>query len=220
MSSRPEYLASGAPRGLNAGVRPSRRPLSQWRGGIPGALDFALAALLLIPALPLMALAAVAIRVTSPGPALFRQRRVGRRGREFLIYKLRSMRVDAESESGPVLARDDDERVTRVGRVLRRTRIDELPQLINVLNGDMSLVGPRPERPELAAEFVRRIPRYAERWRLKPGITGLAQVRAEYHTSAAEKLSHDLSYLERRSLGLDLRIIARTLRAVIAGTGV
>jgi lipopolysaccharide/colanic/teichoic acid biosynthesis glycosyltransferase len=186
-------------------------------GGVP---DRMLAAILLLPALPLILIAAGAIRLTSPGPVLFRQRRVGRGGREFMIYKLRTMTVDAERHCGPVLARDDDDRVTAVGRLLRATRVDELPQLVNVLNGDMRLVGPRPERPELAADFVRRIPRYAERWRGKPGITGLAQVRAGYHTSPEEKLGYDLAYLEQRSAGLDLRILAETVRAVVAGAGV
>ncbi|HZR83300.1 MAG TPA: sugar transferase [Candidatus Binatia bacterium] len=187
---------------------------------MPERCEIVLAAFLALAFLPLAVLAAVAIRVTSRGPVLFRQRRVGRGASEFMIYKFRTMHVDAESESGPVLARDGDDRVTSVGRILRATRIDELPQLVNVLNGDMSLVGPRPERPELAAEFVRRIPRYAERWQVKPGITGLAQVRADYHTSAEEKLTYDLSYVARRSLALDLRILAATARAVATGAGV
>jgi lipopolysaccharide/colanic/teichoic acid biosynthesis glycosyltransferase len=178
------------------------------------------AALLLVATMPLAAIAAVAVRATSPGPVLFRQRRIGRDGVEFMIYKLRTMHVDAESRSGPVLARDGDERVTRVGRLLRATRLDELPQLVNVLNGDMRIIGPRPERPELAAAFVRRIPRYAERWRVKPGITGLAQVRADYHTPAAVKLEHDLEYLGRRSWRLDLRILGGTVRTVLSGNGV
>lgn len=184
------------------------------------ALDHALATLLLVLSLPLVALAALAVRLTSRGPVLFRQRRVGRDGREFMIYKLRTMRDDAEGATGPVLARDGDGRVTRVGRFLRRTRIDELPQLLNVLNGTMSLVGPRPERPELAEALLRELPGYRERWLVKPGLTGLAQVRGEYHTSPAAKLRHDLAYVHNRSLLLDLRILAATACTLAARRGV
>ena len=183
-------------------------------------LDHVLAAMLLVPALPVVLAAALAVRLTSRGPALFRQRRVGRDGREFVIYKLRTMRDDAERTTGPVLAHEGDERVTRIGRVLRATRIDEIPQLLNVLNGTMSLVGPRPERPELAGALVREIPGYEERWLVKPGLTGLAQVRGEYHTSAEGKLRHDLAYVHNRSLGLDLRILAATVRTLAARRGI
>ena len=183
-------------------------------------LDIALTGLLLLPALPLAAVVALAVRLGSPGPVIFRQRRVGLGGREFMIYKFRTMRPDAESECGPILARCGDDRVTPVGRLLRATRLDELPQLINVLNGDMRLVGPRPERPELATKFVRLIPRYAERWRIKPGITGLAQVGADYHTPAEDKLELDLRYLSDRGPRLDLRILASTVRKILVADGV
>ena len=183
-------------------------------------LDHVLAIVLLVLALPVVLVAALAVRLGSPGPVVFRQRRVGRDGHEFVIYKLRTMRDDAERRTGPVLACPGDERVTPVGRFLRATRIDEIPQLLNVLNGTMSLVGPRPERPELAGTLVREIPRYRERWQVKPGLTGLAQVRGEYHTSPAGKLRHDLAYVRDRSLALDLRILGATLGTLAARRGV
>jgi len=183
-------------------------------------LDYLIATVLLVVALPVCALAALAIRVTSPGPVLFRQRRVGRGGHEFLIYKLRTMHDDAEHATGPVLASDGDSRVTAVGRFLRATRIDEVPQLLNVLNGTMSLIGPRPERPEFAETLAREIPGYAERWLVKPGLSGLAQVRGEYHTSPAYKLKYDLAYIHNHTLLLDLRIMVETLETLLARRGV
>lgn len=198
----------------------TREPSSGLSLHVKHLIDHLLATALLVGTLPLLALAALAVRLTSRGPALFRQRRVGRDGQEFVIYKLRTMHDDAEGMTGPVLARAGDERVTRVGRFLRSTRLDELPQLLNVLNGTMSLVGPRPERPELAAALARELPGYGERWLVKPGLTGLAQVRGEYHTSAAGKLRHDLAYVHNRSLALDLRILAATVRTLAARRGV
>lgn len=184
------------------------------------ALDHVLATLLLVASLPLLVLAALAVRLSSRGPVLFRQRRVGRDGREFVIYKLRTMHDDAEGTTGPVLARAGDDRVTRIGRLLRATRLDEIPQLLNVLNGTMSLVGPRPERPEFADALARDLPGYRERWLVKPGVTGLAQVRGEYHTSALGKLRHDLAYVHNRSLALDLHILLATVRTLAARRGV
>ena len=131
------------------------------------------------------------------------------------MSKLRTMRTDAEDATGPVLARDGDERVTSVGRLLRATRVDEIPQLLNVLNGTMSLIGPRPERPEFVSELAARIPGYRERCFVKPGWTGLAWVRGEYHTSPAYKLKYDLAYIHNYSLLLDLRIMAETVKALL-----
>jgi len=182
--------------------------------------DYLLALALAIVTLPVCLLAMLAIVLTSPGPVLFRQRRVGRAGEPFVMYKLRTMRRDAEAESGPTLAEDGDERVTAVGRFLRATRIDEIPQLVNVLNGTMSLIGPRPERPEFVARYEREIPGYGERWLVKPGLTGLAQVRGEYHTPAAYKLKYDLAYIYNHSLLLDLRILAETLKVLLTHRGV
>jgi len=201
-------------------IEVSRNPQQKVAHAAKMVMDYALAATFSVVALPLCAVAAVAIRLDSRGPIFYRQRRVGRGGREFMMYKLRTMRDDAEGATGPVLARDGDERVTSVGRFLRATRIDEIPQLLNVLNGTMSLIGPRPERPEFVAELVRSIPGYRERWLVKPGLTGLAQVRGEYHTSPAYKLKYDLAYIHNYSLLLDLRIMAETVKALLTRRGV
>jgi exopolysaccharide biosynthesis polyprenyl glycosylphosphotransferase len=201
-------------------IEVSRNPQQKVAYAAKMAMDYALAATLSVVALPICAVAAVAIRLDSKGPIFYRQRRVGRGGHEFMMYKLRTMRDDAEEATGPVLARDGDERVTAVGRFLRAMRIDEIPQLLNVLNGTMSLIGPRPERPEFVTDLVRHIPGYRERWLVKPGLTGLAQVRGEYHTSPAYKLKYDLAYIHNYSLLLDLRILAETVKALLTRRGV
>ena len=178
--------------------------------------------LILVPTSPLLLLAMAAIRLEGPGPLLYRQERITRDGRVFNILKLRTMRVDAEA-NGAVWAGVDDERVTRVGRFLRRSRIDELPQLINVLRGDMSIVGPRPERPVFAAELARRIPLYNERHMVKAGLTGWAQVNYPYGASvedARQKLSYDLYYVKNFSILLDMLIIAQTVRVLLWPSGV
>jgi len=182
-------------------------------------VDFLVAALLGVLTLPVFAAAAVAIRVSSSGPIFYRQRRVGQGGAAFVIWKLRTMADGAEEESGPVLATARDDRVTRVGRWLRATRIDELPQLWNVLNGTMSLIGPRPERPEFVARYAEEIPGYLERFQVKPGLTGLAQVNGEYHTSAAYKLKYDLAYIYNYSLVLDLKIMVETVKVMVTRRG-
>lgn len=181
-----------------------------------------LAALVLIAAFSwLLLLTAFAIRVDSAGPALYRQRRVGKDGREFDIYKFRSMRVDAEKD-GARWASTDDDRITRVGRFIRRTRIDEIPQAFNILKGEMSFVGPRPERPEFVATLEKEIPRYHERHLVKPGITGWAQVRHTYTASvegARDKLCYDLFYVKHFSLLLDVLIVMMTVRVAVLGIG-
>jgi len=187
---------------------------------VKAVLDYVVATALLAIALPICALAALAVRASSPGPALYRQRRVGRGGREFMVYKLRTMHDDAEQATGPVLASDGDSRVTAPGRFLRATRIDELPQLLNVLNGTMSLIGPRPERPEFADALAQEIPGYRERWLVKPGLSGLAQVRGEYHTTPAYKLKYDLAYIHNHTLLLDLRILVETVKTLVTRRGV
>jgi exopolysaccharide biosynthesis polyprenyl glycosylphosphotransferase len=167
---------------------------------------------LLVIALPL-ALVALAIRITSPGPVLYSQERVGVRGRQFKMYKFRSMRIDAEAETGPVWASADDPRCTPLGRWLRRTNVDELPQLLNVLLGHMSLVGPRPERPEFVRDFKLSIRRYGHRHWVKPGITGWAQIHGlrGSTTDLQDRIDHDLYYIENWSLMLDIRILIRTV---------
>jgi exopolysaccharide biosynthesis polyprenyl glycosylphosphotransferase len=187
---------------------------------VKALLDYVLALLLVLLAAPLCLLAMLAIVLTSPGPVLYRQERVGRRGRRFTIWKLRTMRVDAEAASGPALAEAADTRVIPIGRLLRAARLDEIPQLWNVLNGTMSLVGPRPERPEFADAYCRDIPGYGERWLVKPGLTGLAQVRGDYHTPPAYKLKYDLAYIYNYSLLLDLRILVETLKVLVTRRGV
>jgi exopolysaccharide biosynthesis polyprenyl glycosylphosphotransferase len=183
--------------------------------------DIAFSTLLLLAAVPLMALVACLIKLGSTGPVLFRQERVGLRGRCFQVWKFRSMRIDAEA-SGPVWAGQRDPRVTRVGAFIRTHRIDELPQLVNVLRGEMSLIGPRPERPEFAARLCEAIPGFAARTAVRPGLTGWAQVNAPYCASvedAREKLEYDLYYIRNRSASLDMEILCRTVMVVLNGTG-
>jgi len=170
-----------------------------------------------------MLLIAGLIRVTSPGAVLYHQKRVGQYGRIFTLHKFRSMWTDAEKATGPVWAsKEGDTRVTSVGRFLRRSRLDELPQLWNVLKGDMSLVGPRPERPEFVAELTRQIPFYRQRHILRPGLTGWAQVRYTYGASvedALQKLQYDLFYIKNLSLALDVFIILDTVKTVLLRKG-
>jgi sugar transferase (PEP-CTERM system associated) len=176
----------------------------------------------LILSLPVMALVAIAIKLESAGPALYRQPRLGQNGSVFILNKFRSMRQDAEKETGPVWTTQQDSRITRVGAVIRRTRLDELPQLFNVLVGDMSFIGPRPERPEFVAELQKQIPYYMERLAVKPGITGWAQVRYRYGSSvedAVEKLQYDLYYIKNLSLFLDLLIVLNTVQVILFARG-
>ena len=182
------------------------------------AFDIALASIALLLFSPLMLLVAIAIRVDSPGPVIYSQTRVGRFGREFKVLKFRSMRLDAEAETGPVWASRADRRITRIGSYLRRASLDELPQLFNVLHGDMSIVGPRPERPEFVSEFRRTIPRYDERHLVRPGITGWAQVhlrRVMKPSDVSEKLRMDLFYVENASLFLDIVVVVKTAFEVL-----
>lgn len=195
---------------------------SEWRLFRPlkRVFDLAVGTLLLILAAPAMAGCAVVVRATSPGPILYRQERVGRGLRRFTLIKFRTMRIDAESGSEELLARPDDPRLTRVGGLLRRLRLDELPQLFNVLAGAMSLVGPRPERPGFVARFLADVPGYAERFAVAPGLTGLAQINGEYHSSAQNKLRYDLAYIANWSLWLDLWILVKTVKIVLTSRGV
>jgi len=198
------------------GYRVRRAPLVLKR-----AFDLAAAAVGLLLALPILGLAALAIKLDSPGPLLYAQERAGLYGRRFRVLKLRSMATDAERH-GAVWAAEDDPRVTRVGRFLRRSRIDEVPQLWNVLVGEMSLVGPRPERPVFIAQLEREIPFFRQRLCMKPGITGHAQVRCRYGASiddAREKLSYDLFYIKRFSLWFDLSILIDTVKVVLLRIG-
>src|SRR5271165_4476205 len=180
-------------------------------------LDIALAAFLLLLTAPLLLLTTLLIRIESPGPAIYRQERVGLGGRIFTLWKFRSMRDDAE-RNGPIWASVGDPRVTNIGRLIRKLRIDELPQLVNVLRGEMSVIGPRPERPHFVERLAREIPAYEQRVRVKPGLTGWAQVNYPYGASvedARAKLSYDLYYIKHRSLLFDLLILLSTVRVIL-----
>lgn len=186
------------------------------------AIDLAAAIALLVTGMPICLLVAIAIRREDGGPVLYRQTRVGRLGALFTLYKLRSMRPDAEAESGPQWAAVDDERVTRIGWWIRALRIDEIPQTWNVLRGEMSFIGPRPERPEFVSVLRHEISGYENRLLIRPGITGWAQVNQPYAGTVDDariKLAYDLEYLERYSVWLDLRIMARTARIILFGWG-
>jgi sugar transferase (PEP-CTERM system associated) len=176
----------------------------------------------IVLAAPIMALVALAVKVTSSGPALYRQERVGQQGKVFTVLKFRSMRQDAEAGTGAVWATKNDNRITPIGRILRKSRLDELPQLLNVLRGDMSLVGPRPERPEFVKQLTEQIPFYGQRHVIRPGLTGWAQVRYSYGSSvedAMEKLQYDLFYIKNLSIAFDLFIIFSTIKTVLLRRG-
>jgi sugar transferase (PEP-CTERM system associated) len=192
------------------------------RGFVKRLFDILATAILLVFTLPIMAIMALSIAIESRGPVIYRQDRVGRGGKKFTLLKFRSMGLDAEKDGRPSWAAANDARVTRVGRFMRRTRVDELPQLINVLRGEMSLVGPRPERPEFVAMLTEQIPFYAVRHSVKPGITGWAQVRYSYGSTiehAVKKLEYDLYYVKNHTLLLDLLILTDTVRVVMIGDG-
>ncbi len=247
LSSKPLAAASTAPFAIGAAPQfphrlsqcnchPGQLDLdaltSDWRASAVAApstitqaaqrsLDLVLSLAGLVLTLPLLLLVAVLVKLDSPGPVFYRQERVGLGGRTFVLVKFRSMRVDAEA-AGPRWASERDPRVTRLGRLLRLARIDELPQLLNVLAGSMSLVGPRPERPHFVEQLTQVIPHFADRIAVKPGLTGWAQVNCPYGASvedARQKLAYDLYYLQHRSLLLDLRILLSTISVVLCGRG-
>lgn len=209
---RPSWLI------FSEGFRKSRTQLA-----IKRSLDVLIAAVGLVAGAPVFAATALAVRLSSPGPVLYHQRRVGQRGRIFTMHKFRSMRQDAEAATGPVWAsKDGDPRATTVGRIMRKTRLDELPQLWNILMGDMSFVGPRPERPEFVADLTKQIPYYGQRHVVRPGLTGWAQVRYSYGASkedALQKLQFDLFYIKNFSVSLDAYIIFETVKTVILRKG-
>jgi sugar transferase (PEP-CTERM system associated) len=196
--------------------------VSRWTRFKKRAFDLVLSSVGFVLAAPLTILTALAVYLDSDGPILYCQERVGQHGKIFTVYKFRSMRVDAEKEGTPVWARSGDNRVTRVGRIIRKTRLDELPQLWNVLRGDMSFVGPRPERPYFVEQLAREIPFYQQRHSIKPGLTGWAQVKYQYGSSiedAMEKLRYDLYYIKHLSLALDLSIVFDTVKVIVFGKG-
>ena len=185
-------------------------------------LSTLMALMLLLVTLPVLPLVILAIKLDSKGPVLYKQKRVGRAGNTFYCFKFRTMRQDAEADTGPTWAGDDDPRITRIGKLLRAARIDEIPQLWCVFKGDMAFVGPRPERPEFVEWLSKEIPYYGVRHAVRPGITGWAQVRYKYGNTvedAKEKLQYDLFYIKNASLGLDILIMFQTIKIVLLGRG-
>jgi sugar transferase (PEP-CTERM system associated) len=185
-------------------------------------LGLILSVIMLILLSPLMLLVAIIIKLDSRGPVIFFQERVGENEKPFLLYKFRSMRTDAEEKSGPVWAQEDDPRVTKAGRVIRKLRIDELPQLWNVFKGEMSFVGPRPERRFFVDELKKKIPYYNERFTVKPGVTGWAQIRYPYGATekdSLEKLKYELYYIKNMSLAFDIMVLFHTVKTVLLGKG-
>lgn len=180
--------------------------------------DIVFSLCLLILTLPIMVIVAILIKIESPGPVIYKQTRVGLQGKLFVIKKFRSMVNDSEKHY-ITWARENDDRITRVGKFIRKTRIDELPQLINVIKGDMSIIGPRPERPEFTLEFCKIYPDFKKRLAIRPGMTGLAQVNGGYDLSPKEKLEYDLEYIKNRSLLLDLKIMLKTIKVIFTFEG-
>ncbi|MDZ7765250.1 MAG: sugar transferase [Melioribacteraceae bacterium] len=196
--------------------------MPEWEKKVKRAMDIAISFVFLILTSPLMILTSIAIKLDSKGPVFYKQERSGLNGEVFKIIKFRSMVQDAEKTSGPVWSMKDDPRITRVGRIMRKLRIDEVPQVINVLKGEMSFVGPRPERPFFVEKLSKDIPLYKRRLRVRPGITGWAQVKHKYDETIEDvkaKLRYDLFYIENMSLRMDLKIIFRTIFVVLFGKG-
>ncbi|MDO8885925.1 sugar transferase [Candidatus Oleimmundimicrobium sp.] len=200
-------------------IKLTKDPVPSWVFGLKRIIDILLAVFLGILSMPIMIIASIIIKITSKGPVFYKQIRVGEEGRPFALYKFRTMVVGAEKESGPVLAVKNDSRITLVGKFLRKTRADELPQLWNILKGNMSFVGPRPERPYFVEKHKKSIPGYEERFKIKPGITGLAQVSGSYLTTPENKLKYDLIYVYHQSILLDLKILLQTVKVVLTGKG-
>jgi exopolysaccharide biosynthesis polyprenyl glycosylphosphotransferase len=195
---------------------------SNWVERIKTIVDLTGSVVLIILLMPLMGLIALAIKLDSPGPIFYKQKRIGKDEQEFQVIKFRTMIHNAEEETGPVWAQENDSRVTRVGKALRLSRLDELPQLLNVLKKEMSFIGPRPERPEFIRELKEKIPYYFMRHSVKPGITGWAQVNYRYGASvedAIEKVQYDLFYIQNMSLLLEIRILLKSIRVVLFGKG-
>ena len=185
---------------------------------IKSSIEFIFSLLLLVIAVPICILACIAIYVELRVNPIYTQKRVGLNGRVFKIYKLRSMYIDAEKD-GPKWTSENDERITKVGRIIRKTRIDELPQLVNILKRDMSFIGPRPERPEFIKEFIKYIPDFNDRLLVKPGITGWAQVNGGYSLTPKEKLEFDKYYIKNRGFKLDLLILIKTIIVIFTRHG-
>lgn len=196
--------------------------MPEWEKKLKRISDVTISFIILVITLPLSFLVALLIKLDSKGPVFFKQDRIGMNSKIFKIYKFRSMYVDAEKSTGPVWSTKDDPRVTRVGKIIRKLRIDEIPQMFNVLKGEMSLVGPRPEREYFVEQLAQQLPYYKRRLKVRPGITGWAQVKHKYDESIEDvkvKLRYDLFYIENMSLRMDIKILARTILVVLFGKG-
>lgn len=207
---------------LDAAVKAKTHVLISWRFGVKRLLDFAISLIGVAATAPVMLAIAVAVKMDSKGPVFYKQTRVGKGGKFFEILKFRTMRQDAEVASGPVWAKANDPRITRLGQFLRTSHLDELPQFFNVLRGEMSLVGPRPERPYFVDEFRKVIPNYDKRLYAKPGVTGLAQVKRRYDENLADvkrKLRYDVLYVEKMCPLMDVKLMFLTLGTMIFRTG-
>ena len=189
----------------NRGLTPEQRFLKR-------IIDIIISGLMLIVASPFMLITALAIKLYDGGSVLYKQERLTYKGKRFYVYKFRSMIENAEGKSGAVLASKSDSRITPIGKIIRACRIDELPQLLNVLRGDMSLVGPRPERPEIAEQYYETLPEFAYRLKAKAGLTGYAQIYGKYNTTPADKLKMDLIYIESYSIWLDIKLLILTFK--------
>ncbi|MBF0484384.1 MAG: exopolysaccharide biosynthesis polyprenyl glycosylphosphotransferase [Candidatus Omnitrophica bacterium] len=190
--------------------------------GLKRGFDIVLALIGMVLAAPIVAAVAILIKIVSPGPIFFKQERVGYKGKLFQIYKIRTMKIDAEKYTGPIWAMENDPRLIKCGKIIRKMHIDELPQLFNVLKGEMSIVGPRPERPVFVEKLSGEIADYKKRINVKPGITGLAQVRLKYDETIKDvrkKVKYDLLYIREMCLMVDLRILLRTVFVVLTGKG-
>ena len=196
--------------------------MQPWEESLKRVIDIVVSSVILFAGMPLWLLVALAIKLDSPGPVFYKQERVGKDSKVFNIYKFRSMRQDAETASGPTWAGKNDPRITTVGAIIRKLHIDEIPQFINVLNGTMSLIGPRPERPFFVEQFNKQIPLYSRRHAVRPGISGWAQVKHKYDETLEDvktKLQYDLYYIENMSIRMDLKILLMTVYRVLLGSG-
>ena len=203
-------------------IRILAEPMPPWEKNVKRIIDIVVCLIVIILIFPLLLLIAAAIKLDSKGPVLYVQDRVGFRRQTFRLYKFRSMVANAEELSGPIWAHENDIRVTRIGRILRKTRFDEFPQLYNIIKGNMSLVGPRPERPFFVEKLKKKIPYYQLRLKIKPGLTGWAQIKHRYDRSlddVREKLKYDLYYIENMSLNMDFKIILATIFVVLRRWG-
>ena len=176
--------------------------------------DIVFSVIAIILTFPLMIIISIMIKVDSKGKVIYKQKRITKNGKEFIMYKFRTMIENAEKDTGPILAKEDDERITKIGKILRKTRLDELPQFFNVLKGDMSIVGPRPERKEIIEKIIKDVPDYRKREQVKAGITCIAHVKGDYYTKPETRLMYDKEYIKNWSMKNDIKIIFNTIKKI------